>query len=124
MAITLTRNSLEWADSQPGQHVWPLLVAATTDDDLSANIFVYHVLTGDEVESIFECVASLPQLSEIGLTPSANTPYFRQDSLRFDCRGPEEAQDLWERIEQDVRDLVWNYQWAEGLALSEQVVVA
>lgn len=123
MALTLTRNALDWEDSEAGQHVWPLLVSAVSDDDLTSNIFVYHELPDDEVSSVFECVASLPQLSEIGLTPSTNTPYFRQDSLRFDCRSPEEAQDLWERVEQDVRDLVWNYQWAEGLSLSEQVVV-
>lgn len=124
MAITLTRNDLNWEPSLAGQHVWPLLVAATTDDGLTAHIFVYHVQADSEISSIFECVSSLPQLSEIGLTPTDDTPYFRQDSLRFDCRSPEQAWDLWERIEQDVRDLVRNYQLAEQLATGEEVVIA
>lgn len=124
MAITLTRNALDWEENQAGQHVWPLLVSATSDDGLTANIFVYHVQPDPEVDSIFSCVASLPQLSEIGLTPSTNTPFFRQDTLRFDCRSPEEAQELWTLVEQDVRDLVWNYQWAEGLDIDEAVVIS
>jgi hypothetical protein len=129
MSITLTRAELKY-ERQPGQCVWPLKVEALSDEQgLPSEIFVYHVLPANaQLEEIFECVASLPQMSEIDTSPQLGgavvVPYYRRADLRLDCRSPEEADEVWDLIQKDVRDLLWNFRWANGLALDETVVIA
>lgn len=127
MSLTLTRNALEYT-RQAGQCVWPLIVACASDEvGLSDAVFVYHVYPdSDQVEEIFECVASLPQMSEIDTSPQLAgevvTPYYRKNVMRLDCRSPEEADDVWRLVQVDVRDLLLNFRRAQALTPTEQVV--
>ena len=125
MSLTLTRNELT-EEKHGSQSVYPLIVQATSGESgLPSEIFVYHVFPDPaDIAEVFECVASLPQLSDINTTPSANVPYYRKDTLRFDCRTPEDAADLWRLVQQDAQDLLWNFRYANGLSLTEQVVIA
>jgi len=125
MSITLNRNEVDY-ELQAALAVWPLIVQATSDEaGLPSEIFVYHVLpVNNDLDEVFECVASLPQMSEIGLTIADGVPYYRKDNLRIDCRTVSEADRIWELIQTDTRSLLWGFRYAEGLELSEEVVIA
>ena len=125
MSLTLNRTELT-EEKHGSQSVWPLIVQAVSGESgFPSEIFVYHVFPEPaDIEEVFECVASLPQLSDIDTQVTAFTPYLRKDTLRFDCRTPEDAEDLWVRVKQDCSDLLWNYRYAAGLSLDEQVVIA
>lgn len=124
MSLTLNRTELT-EEKHGSQSVWPLIVQAVSGESgLPSEIFVYHVFPEPaDIEEVFECVASLPQLSDINTTPSVNTPYYRKDTLRFDCRTPGDAEDLWTLVKKDASDLLWNFRFAAGLSLDEQVVI-
>lgn len=135
--LTLTRASLRAIDAPPRQHCWPLEVTAvSTYGDLDSHIFVYHAGIGFDPGSaipgsVFECVASLPQLQEIpvnniGEDPITGdpVPFYRSDTLLFYCRSAVEAESLWEKIEVDVRALVANYLAAQVLEDIEVVVIS
>jgi hypothetical protein len=129
MSITLTRAAVEY-ERQTGQCAWPLSVTAlSSEPGLSSDLFVYHVYPeNDEIEEVFECVASLPQMSEIDTSPQLSgdtiVPYYRKDSFRLDCRSPEEADGVWDLVQADVESLLTDYRRAQGLALEEEVVIA
>jgi hypothetical protein len=114
------------------RHVWPLkVVAISTTPGLPSEIFVYCANLGSDPQypgDIFECVASVSQLYDIGLAPvlvnsSAQTPYYRKNVLEFDCRSAEEAEDLWIKVKQDVTDLYNNFIAANNLRLDETVII-
>lgn len=124
MSLTLNRTALT-EEKQASQSVWPLIVQAVSGEPgFPSEIFVYHVFPEpSDILEVFECVASLPQLSDIGTQTTEVTPYYRTDTLRFDCRTPEDAEDLWVSVKRDCEDLLWNYRYAAGLSLDEQVVI-
>lgn len=117
--ITLTRESLsDDVESVPGQHVWPLRITATSsNENLGPEIFVFHASVDDDVYcgDVFECVASIQQLGDIPIDTAGFddngqlVPYFRKDTLTFHARSPQEADELWAQIKNDVDELVKNY---------------
>jgi hypothetical protein len=128
MAFTITRTPLYVDLNADNLHVWKLSASVVSDTGLPSEVFVYHVLpTGSDIEEVFECVASLPQLSEIGTLPTTEgetiVPYYRKDSFELDCRSAEEAQEVWEAIREDLQDLLSNYQAASEMVLSETEIL-
>lgn len=133
MSIELTRNSvIAVEDEMLAQHVWPLQVTAVSSQEgLSSKIFVYHAEDGDDPYQgdVFECIASVQQMTEIPEDApdfgedGNNIPYFRTDSLLFHCRSPEEAEDLWEKVQADVKDLLQNYVALTGILQTSETVV-
>ena len=129
MAFTITRTPLFAELNADNQHLWRLSAQVVSDDlDLPSEVFVYHVLpAGSDIGEVFECVASVPQLSEIGTAPVSEgetiVPYYRRNSFTLDCRSPEEAQQVWMRIKEDLQDLLSNYQANAEMVLSETEVL-
>lgn len=126
--IQLVRSSLP--AQLDNQHTWPLEVTSVSLGAMPSEIFVYHKgqagVTAAYAGDVFECVASVHQLSEIGLAPSLlpdgkEVPYYRSAVLKFDCRSAEEADDLWNKIIEDTVDLVNNYLAAADLVVSSTI---
>ena len=69
--ITLSREAVAVLDEPDSMQVWPLRITAVSDTEgVPDAIFVYHrnTMTDETGDSdIFECVASGPQLQELGL---------------------------------------------------------
>jgi len=133
MSLTLTRQSVTDQAAVGNQHVWPLgVTAVSTTDGLASEIFVYHAAMGDDpVNSLdlFECVASLPQMYEIGLSPilhegEYSVPYYRSSIATFACRSAEDADSLWVKIQDDATDLHNNFNYFESLSTEETVVIS
>jgi hypothetical protein len=132
MSIDLQVDSvIAIEDEVTNQHVWPLKVTATSNQaGLSSKMFVYHAEWGDDpyVGDIFECVASVQQMTEIpedepGLGEGENQmPYYRTAELLFHCRSPEEAEDLLEKVQADVKDLLQNYLALTGGLQTSQTI--
>lgn len=125
MAFSFTRQSIP--AGIVGQQTWPLKITVTSTEGhpCPAEVFVFHkgqAGVGAYAGDVFECVASVAQLNEIGTDPETLTPpvdspavddgntvpYYRAGALTFDCRSPEEADDLWLAIKGDIEDLVRN----------------
>jgi len=110
-------------------HVWPIKVVATSLlAGLPGQIFVYQAAQDGDPLGLgdrFVAVATLPQLSEIGLLPvmdgESRCPYYRRNTLEFDCRTAEEAELVWERAKIDVQSLLDNYNAARAMSLAETV---
>lgn len=126
MSLTLTRSGITLEESVPGQHTWVLSVVAESEE-IPSEIFVYHWRGSDPiVGDIFECVASVHQLDEITLEPQdfgdgTSIPYYRSDTLTFNCRSPQEMEDLWVQIQADALDLLNNFRARESLDNQETV---
>jgi len=126
--IRLVREGLELKELN-GQQTWPLKVTASVIDAAmpSDKIFVYHsAMTDDAYEGdLFECVASIQQYNDLPVnTPVFEgkedvVPYYRSNILYFACRSPEEADELWDDVEEDVTDLINNYVALNNLTTSE-----
>lgn len=120
MSFSVTRTPIEPAIVR-SQHAWRLKATVTSQvTGLPSEVFVYHILTpGNDLDEIFECVASLSQLSEIGLDPQMSgsqvVPYYRREDLVMDCRSAEEALDVWQKIREDIADLSRNFEASEDL---------
>lgn len=133
MSIALTRDSMQPAIEERlhNQHVWPLRVTAVSSESgLSSKIFVYHAAMDDDgfIGDVFECIASVPQMSEIPedapvSVDGGNVPYFRTDVLTFNCRSEDEADDLWAKVKADVTDLVQNFRAAQRFETVETVTI-
>jgi len=128
MSISLTRSAVETFANDASVHTWPLRVTCVSTDPAVPNeIFVYHAAQNDDplVGDIFECVASVHQLQDIGLAPiyedGLTVPYYRSDSLEFHCRSATEAEELWVKIQADALDLLRNAQALAALAAIETV---
>jgi hypothetical protein len=97
------------------QFSWPLTIVAT-GTNIDSNIFVYQ-LAGSSFESIpgdtFSCVASTSQLNELptsaAAAKAAATPFYRQSTMTVICRSAAEANYVWEQVQEDVDDLINNY---------------
>ena len=123
MILTLTRQTIETPPVK--QQTWPLVVTCVTSDATTApsEIFVYHVGAGVDGSDLFEVVASVQQLKEIGKNPvtvgDRKIPYFRCATMRYDCRSAAEADYLWEDIQEDAAELVENLIAAKTLIAQE-----
>lgn len=133
MQIRLQRQGLEEQEIV-NQHVWPLKITASLVEGAtmpSAKVFVYHASMGDDayVGDIFECIASVQQYfdipadSPVSVEDGKTVPYYRTASLQFNCRSPLEAEELWEAIQDDVTDLVNNYDAYSTLHSYESVSI-
>jgi len=134
MADTITLNrSVETASNACyAQHSWPLRVVATSNkDNLSSKIFVWQEnapnsgYAGDR----FSVVASTQQmvdLPEDGPVDEGDEhiPFYRKDELVLDCRSPELRQEIWDKIQADVLDLLGNWIALENTEEVETVVIA
>jgi len=131
--ITLSREAVAVLDEPDSMQVWPLRITAVSDTEgVPDAIFVYHrnTMTDETGDSdIFECVASGPQLQELGLEPVLDDgdgnaiPFYRSDVCEFHCRSEVEAADLWARIQVDVAELSDNMAAALSLSLAEEVEI-
>jgi hypothetical protein len=133
MDITLQREGLKVQEIN-GQQVWPLKITATLAQGStmpSPKIFVYHANMGDDAYEgdIFECVASIQQYYEIPVDAAVAegadyvVPYYRLDFVQLDCLSPEEADQLWDDIVEDVTDLVNNFHAKDNLTTSETITI-
>lgn len=131
MEITLQRDGLAVKDLG-GQQVWPLKITATLAAGAtmpSAKIFVYHANMGDDAYQgdIFECVSSIQQYYELpedaAVAEGADyvVPYYRLNFVQLDCLSPEEADELWDAIVADTRDLITNFYAKDDLSESETI---
>lgn len=131
MSITLQRESVSPSQAPPRQHTWPLRIIATSNlAGLSSKIFVFHAALSDDLikGDVFEAVASVSQLMELPEdTPITGgdviVPFYRLDRLEWFCHSAEEAEDLWNKIQEDVQDLVNNFRSKENLESSEVIVI-
>ena len=113
--ITLNRLALA---QQGDDDLWLLTVQAVSDDTavIPHEIFVYHSVLPDAItaaDDVFECVASVAQLSDIGTVPYYSgegpiNPYYRVDTMTYLFDTSQEAERVWEAIQDDVYDLVNN----------------
>lgn len=133
MELELQRDSLQ-VTSLGGQQVWPLKITATLAAGAtmpSAKIFVYHANMGDDAYQgdIFECVSSIQQYYELpedaAVSEGADyvVPYYRLDFVQLNCLSPEEADELWNAIVGDVKDLITNFYAKDDLAEAETIVL-
>lgn len=134
--ITLSRESLQiFEQGSAAQHSWPLKVTATAEvgATISAKIFVFHAgsVAAASPQDRFECVASVHQMADLPETnpiydpsdPSKCVPFYRLNSLTFHCLSPQEADELWLHIQEDVTDLIANHVALSGLRVTESVSI-
>ncbi len=113
--FTVTRKASQPPSGDRSAWRLELTVAALQPTVLPAEIFVYHRVRnygGHPSYDIFECVASLQQIGEIGLTPittGANpVPYYRRATLTLDFRHADELELHYSRIVSDIEHLAAN----------------
>lgn len=134
MELELQRDSLQ-VTSLGGQQVWPLKITATLAAGAtmpSAKIFVYHASMGDDAYQgdVFECVSSIQQYYELpedaAMSEGANyvVPYYRLEFVQLNCLSPEEANELWDAIVSDVKDLITNFYAKDDLSEAETIVLS
>jgi len=132
--INLTRYALSPQTLVKEQHAYPVKVVASSDD-MPSEVFVFvrgkSTGTDPQVGDSFECVASVPQLSEIPVVgtdvasePLTQIPYYRGSEVTLFARTEVEANKIWERIKQDVSILVANYNTKDLLVVTETVEIA
>lgn len=125
--IQLTRFAVDpLLGSIPERHAWPITIQAR-GINITSNVFVYRA--GRKAASsldpfssdIFSCVASVSQLSEIpehrvvGLTDIEQIPHYRTSQMTLVCRSAEEADLIWQAVQEDIALLVENYNLSSNL---------
>lgn len=105
------------------RHVWPLVVQAT-GANIASEIFVYQATAkGDAMDAegdTFSCIASanqmyeLPNSRSLTLTDKYQLPFYRTAQLEVFCRSPEEMNEVWSFIQEDVQRLLDNYNITTG----------
>lgn len=138
MSIELTRSSLNSEHFVAGdRHTWPIRIVATSNlEGLPSEIFVWHVGAADSVTDLdpypgdlFECIASVHQLSSIPANdpetpgPDSQNPFYRTNVLFFHCLSLKDADELWANVQDDVLDLIENWQAAQNLVDDETVTI-
>lgn len=135
--ITVTRDALYepllTTIGTRSMHTYPIKVTATANggEVMSPKVFVYHAKKKGEAsdDDLFEAVASVHQLMEIPPDkpvydpedPDAYIPYYRTGVMHFHCRSEDEANELWEKVKEDIDDLVLNHIAANALRTVETV---
>ena len=115
--ITLTRytaapNALPLSEQQ----VWPITIEATAVG-ISPHIFVYRAHQhGDPFGGdAFSCVASVNQLYELPrdradvINDTFQIPFYRSCKLELFCRSQAEADYIWTVVNEDVQNLITNF---------------
>jgi hypothetical protein len=129
--ITLTRYSTSPnAIPAGGQHCWPIAITAK-GLGISDSIFVYRAAAvGDPFGGdAFSCVASVNQLFElpetagVAQTEDKQIPFYRRSTLELFCRSQAEADRIWRIVNEDVVDLVNNYNLTYALQSAETTAV-
>ena len=130
--LTLTKQESAYVfDGVPSQHVWPLKVtAASTIAGLSSKIFVFHAAMGADQwkGDTFDCVASVPQMTEIPEDAPVAVdgdviPYYRKDTVELWLRSPELLAETWEAIQEHTQDLIDNYRATQSLTAGTTVTL-
>ena len=121
--ITLTIEAITPIDAIANRHSWPVRVTAVSDDpELSSKVFVYHATADDVLPDMFECVASLMQMTELPEdAPTTEIPYYRKDVAEVNARSAEHASEYIQIIKDDVQDLLDNYNQSARLSVIETV---
>jgi hypothetical protein len=111
---------------------WPLKIVAE-GFDIPSEIFVYQVSdpTAREkgLNDLFQCIASGVQLEELGTSAPLATsegqqiPFYRVKEAVLFFDSPEDLEKGWERIKDDVGQLVRTYNSLQTLYGSESVTV-
>jgi hypothetical protein len=129
MSLTLTRQGVV-TPTLENQHAWILKVTAvSTTAGLPSEIFVYRSAGAADPynEASFECVASLSQIEELGLTPitlvDSQIPFYRSAVLELVFRSAEELEYYWGEIKSDALDLLENLTAATTLTTQESYVI-
>jgi hypothetical protein len=132
MAIQLTRESLSFEESNP-LGVWFLRVrAVSTEPGLSSKIFVYHsvkeYLPGELNKDVFSCIASPAQMGELpedeGIFEEGNiVPFYRTDVLEVFLRTPQEVEEVWGIVIEDVQSLLAGWRVRENLTQTVTVTI-
>lgn len=118
------------------QHAWPLSVIAVGSDGAPSEIFVYRFegsIYDPREGDTFHRVASVNDLYEVPklshfLNQSADSnlqvPFYRTDRIpTLFCRSPEEVQDVWDKIVEDVHSLVKNLNTSVSLKAIDEVTI-
>lgn len=134
MSLTLTRDSVKPVHFADGlQHSWPVrITAVSTISGLPSEIFVYHAVGQDSAtnEDLFECVASVQQITELPATAPQGDPtgklipYYRKAVLEAHCRSADEADELWDKVKDDANDLVVNFRAFGNMTATDTYVIA
>ena len=135
--ITVTRDALyePLISNIAGRsvHTYPIKVTVTANapEAMSHKVFVYHAKNKGEAsdDDLFEAVASVHQLMEIPPdkpvydpeNAAAYIPYYRTNVMHFHCRSEDEASELWDKVKEDIDDLVMNFSAAAALRAAETV---
>lgn len=130
-SITLERSDTTSTYTGVAQHSWVLEVKATSNlPSLDSRIFVWQVNSPGSAYSgdRWSVVASTQQMAD--LPPDApviegdeQIPFYRKDTLVIDCRSPELREELWEKIQENVKDLLVNWLALENTELVETVEI-
>jgi len=97
------------------RQAWALSILAE-GINMDDHVFVYHLGKSDDPigGDKFECVASpnqmieLPRRYAMNLTTNTMIPFYRYNLLEYVCRSASEALELWNKIVEEVNDLVEN----------------
>lgn len=102
------------------------ILAAQTEpgEGMGPKVFVYHQPVG--TDAYFSCVASLPQMADLPEDAAVNPeqPYFRSSSLVLDFRSESLALKFWDKVQEDVRELVADYKASMALPDSTTITIA
>jgi len=100
---------------QGQQHVWPIKIVAEGLNGAPSAIFVYaKAKEGDKQGDVFQCMASVSQLEEIGtegplvVSSTLQTPYYRTNTASFVTRTADEADQVWQSLVEDAQNLALN----------------
>ena len=125
--IRLTRYTAK-PFTQGEQHAWPIRIVAEGTGGAPSAIFVYaKAKPGDTQGDVFQCMASVPQLEEIGtegpleVSDTLQTPFYRTAEARFVARTLEEADGVWQSLLEDARNLAINLDAREVLDVVETI---
>lgn len=124
-SINLIRYAIPAQQAGAHQHVWPLkIIAISSKPGIPNEIFVYRV-SSNGLPDRADAVASVPALSLYGLQPQSvgpdAIPFYRKSVYEHDCFSAAEMEELWGYIQDDVQDLLDNFNAKAAMVISETV---
>jgi len=129
MSLTLTLLPIVKPEGA-AQHCWRVAGSVVSDEDgLPDEVFVWQVSADEGVADVFQCVASVRQMSDIGLVPYGTVsgrqcPFYRKASFSVDARSPVEAEELQSDIRDDLQALLENHRAAQTLGEATEEVLS